>query len=354
EELDGRSRLAAHITRPAREGLIDHQALQVAWRERADRLRYSIPVPKRARSRPESSLAPLPRADHFSRADVVRAWCAHLTDGATPALIEQLADRSLAAALPITLMRAWHGSGRLDGPDGPTPRYTTSDVLRLRQELVDHARLELAVVAGAPGPSLRDALGPRRPGVVLIGASSGTHWAQRFERATGIVCGTLSAVAETLARSPSAGAPVILIEHGHRVPTIELAALARRAGNVGSRVVLLAEPDQQRWSETFALLAQRRGIAHTIESDPARMRRMPPQVVAALGPAPKSLIDRCRWRDAADALTAYRERWQITGDRALGGPPVTVEQRAERRQVERSVARVIGLSREGPRRALTR
>lgn len=354
EELRGRSRLAADLTRPARHGLIDHPALRAEWAARADGLAYTLPPPTPARPRDVLAGPPLPASDRFTRADVVRAWCAYLPDGAPVPLIEKLADRSLDAAVSVAPYATGPGAARLDGPHGPAPRYTTPEVLRLRQELADHALLELAVRTGPPSPQLREALGPRRPGVALLAASSSAAGAQRFERATGIVCGTLATVTDALSRRPFAKGPDILVDRAHRVDTIELAALAQRAAAAGGRLVLIAEPDQRRWSETFGLLAHRRGIAQVIETEPIRAKRLEPQVVAALGKAPTSLLDRCRWRDAATALTAYRERWKIMGDRALGGPPTTVEQRAERRQVERTMARAIGLSREGPGRTLIR
>jgi hypothetical protein len=227
-------------------------------------------------------------------------------------------------------------------------------VLRLRRDLVSAPHLEIAVVTGASGPALGPIFRPRRPGAALLAVSSNPHRARQFEQATGIVCGTFGPVGEALSRWPTADGPVVLVEQGHRVATIELAALARRAEAAGSRVVLLADPDRQRWSETFCCIEERRGIGRDIESEPAPRRRVPRQVVNVLGPAPASLVERSRWRDAADALSAYRERWHITGDRALGGGALSVEQRAERRQVERSMARVVSRSRERSGHVLTR
>lgn len=354
EELDGRSRLAADLTRPPRHELIDHEALRAQWRQRADQIGLPLPAPRIRESREKSTAVSLPGSDNFSRSDVIRGCCALLPDGAPPTVVEKVADRSLVTAVPVPCNRTGPGSARLDGPRGPAPRYTTSDVLRARREVADLAGVELATVAGTPGPSLRDAFRPHRPGVLLLGASSSSYWAQRFERSTGIVCGSLGAVSHALHRWPLGKGPVILVEHGHRVATLELAALARCAIQTGGSVVLLADPDRRRWSETFALLAQRRGIAHVLECQPTTLRKDPPQIAGALGRAPSSLVARCRWREAAEALTAYRERWRITDDRPLGGPPVSAEQRTDRRQVERSMALAIGLTRRGPDRALTR
>jgi hypothetical protein len=54
----------------------------------------------------------------------------------------------------------------------------------------------------------------------------------------------------------------------------------------------------------------------------------PQHVTSLLGPVPTSITEAERWQTAGGAIEAYRTRWTITGERALGSEPTDPEQRA--------------------------
>ncbi len=62
-------------------------------------------------------------------------------------------------------------------------------------------------------------------------------------------------------------------------------------------------------------------------------------VISTLGPAPQEAAERDAWREAAGAIEAFRERWEVTdANRALGHDhPVELARCRERSEVERTV-----------------
>ena len=344
-------RHAADLTRPARTALIDHDTLAIGWHERADALGFPMPTPARI-ARPRQPAVALPARDFFTRADALRAWCAHLPEGAPVEAVEQLTEHALRQEGVIALEpRSRRAPARLDRPDGPPQRFTTRAVLDAREVLLRSACVELVTVEGALDGRLGDALLEREPrGAVLLGAVDTRRHAARFERLTGIATAPVPVVTEALTRWRGPRRPAVIVNRGESASTVQLAELSGQAARAGGHLVLVTREPPERWSDTFAALAAQRRVGLSLGA-PGEARRVETKW---LGRAPASLVARARWYEAAQELHAYRESWGLTADTPLGPPPRSDRQRAERRQVERTLARARALGRDAPGLALGR
>ncbi|HWW53054.1 MAG TPA: MobF family relaxase, partial [Acidimicrobiales bacterium] len=195
------ARVAADVTRPARHDLIDHAMLVGEWRQRAEALGFAPPgpVPHRARQ-PQRREPPLPAADVFTRADMVRVWSDRLSEGAPVAAVERLAEASLASAgiLPTTPVARTAGPARLDGPHGQRARFTSEHVLQQRQLLLDAPRVAVVIQAGGADRHLLLAFAST--GRDVVAATRTQAESTQLEATTGVVSAPLATVAAELRR----------------------------------------------------------------------------------------------------------------------------------------------------------
>ncbi|WP_422934252.1 MobF family relaxase [Sinomonas sp. P47F7] len=69
-----------------------------------------------------------------------------------------------------------------------------------------------------------------------------------------------------------------------------------------------------------------------------------PPWVAALGPPPTDRLGAGIWRQQARVVAAYRDRYAITANTPLGGPPETVAQKTDRTRARAALDRAMALS----------
>jgi conjugative relaxase-like TrwC/TraI family protein len=98
---------------------------------------------------------------------------------------------------------------------------------------------------------------------------------------------------------------------------------------------------QRSRAQTMASDARTRDLAAGAADERVSSADPPEYLLAALGPAPELLSARRRWQDTASAIGSYRERYAIDDrDRALGGRPDELRQRAEWRGLRHEIERV--------------
>ena len=254
-------------------------------------------------------------ASSFDRRDVLRAWCAHFTDGETVTRIEEFADETIAApqivplrsAETASLHRRWSGR-RIQAPALST--YSTAELLALEQRVIDRAatnqaddiavagknavrealraRPELSdeqtalvvrlttnghpvdVVVAAAGTGKTFALDGARDawqqsGHRVIGTALAARAAAELEVSAGIPSQTIASLLADLDNHDHGGLPrdaVVIVDEAGMVGTRTLARLIDHATAAHAKVVLVGDPRQLPEIDAGGVL---RGLAQPIE-----------------------------------------------------------------------------------------
>ncbi len=165
--------------------------------------------------------------------------------------------------------------------------------------------------------------------------NTGTVQEQRWNKVRGVVG---DAVGDVIVRAGNG--TVFRVSAQHPIPVLaadekDLRQGRREAAEAG-RELLQAAEELARWDRQLVDLGTERGLSDQRTAEPrraeARSMATPPLYMArTLGPPPGGAEARKAWDEAAAAIEAYRNRWEITRmDCALGQQPEDPQQRAER------------------------
>jgi conjugative relaxase-like TrwC/TraI family protein len=356
-------------TRKAKQYGVDPDSVYAEWHARADALGFGDRA-RRAVTHariPEDQLetAELTRAaaimlgdtglterlSHFTRKEVIQAWCRALPDGADVATIEALADRLLGINAVIPLDRepiptAAHGGGA----DRSARRYSTGELLGIETDLLaqatdgrgagaavvpdqvrdvalaSHPRLSgeqramvhrllssgdaVDVVVGKAGTGKTTALaaahdGWRRAGIPVTGAAVAARAALALNHEAGIPTVTVAQLLHRLGKgqSPITAGGVLVVDEAGMLGTRDLARILAATESVGAKLVLVGDPRQL---PELTAGGAFRGLADQLDATTLHENRR--QSAAWEREALEDLRD----RDPDRTVAAYLQRGHIT------------------------------------------
>jgi conjugative relaxase-like TrwC/TraI family protein len=316
------ARIATLTTRRAKVGGVTEDELRAEWRQRAGDLRFDLSAVPRVQRTPalavdDDALAAELTEEHatFGRRDAVRATARAARQGATLDEIIDRADRFLESDQAVRLTE---------------DRWTTPEILRLEQRVVELAGRPASPTLTAPADAVAEAVASRpslsdeqrtmvealcrsgRPVDVVIGhAGAGKTYtldavreayqstghrvvgislaaraARELEAGAGIQSSTAHALHTALAtgRARLTHGDVLVIDEAAMLGTRLLAAFAEETAAVNAKLVLVGDPKQLPPVEAgglFASLAERLVVVELTEN---RRQRDPAEraIVAAL------------------------------------------------------------------------
>jgi len=242
----GERRWAERVTRPSRDGLIDHDGLRVEWTARAAALGWVAATTTVARDavRPFAGDDLLPPADRWTRADLMVALADHWVDGAPDAELRNACDRLLSSVGVVALPR---------GGMQAAERFTTRDAARRVRDVAEamRGRAVDADPETIDGVRRRLAADGRRLLVVAADdATAGLAAARTGAESVGIG-GAASAVADLRAGD------VVVLDRAGRLPSAHVAAVLSAAAARHVDVFAGDHHDgaDRRWIEADPLVA---------------------------------------------------------------------------------------------------
>jgi conjugative relaxase-like TrwC/TraI family protein len=360
----------AHLdTRKAKEYGVDPESILAEWHARADELGFDADARQallgvraaldgldpadatRAAAHMLGETGLTERLSHFTRKEVIQAWCRAMPDGADVATIEALADRLLAIDAVAPLDRepvptAPHGGGA----ERSARRYSTVELLDLETDLLAratagrgvgtatvadqardgaldrHAHLSdeqqsmvhrllssgdaVEVVVGKAGTGKTTALAAahdawQTAGVPVTGAAVAARAALALHHETGIPTCTVAQLLYRISAGPPPIRPggVLVVDVAGMLGTRDLARLVTATQAAGAKLVLVGDPRQLpelTAGGAFRALARQLDAAELHDN-----RRQS-------APWERDALDDLRDRDPTRAIAAYGDRGRIT------------------------------------------
>jgi len=294
-------------------------------------------------------------ASSFTRRDVIREWCGQLRRGGEVGRVEHLADEVLRsdAVVPLAVGAGVEGTvrradGRVMRADPTERRYSTPEMLRIEQQLIETAQRRLDAGVGIALPEALDAaiaarptLGPEQAEMVralttsgrgvevvvgragtgktyaldtarqawetsgyrVIGCATAARAAEELRVQAGIDSYTIAGLLRDLA--DEGGLPrgiVVVVDEAGMVGTRALAQLVRVVDRARGKLVLVGDPRQLPEIDAggaFRGLATRLGALELTEN-----RRQQHGWE-------RSALEELRHGSVPDALDAYQEHGRV-------------------------------------------